>query len=167
MDAASRSWLAVELAQSEAASNNSRGFQIGIADAYQHLGGPDGVEIGGRFLGAWHAGVIERAHGRGLLVLGNPRDAYAVLERAIAHCRGHGRLLGRIYLAQACVVIGEPEEACRLLSKAYTAAAANGYGLALGLISQARARIPNEMSTLPCMQQLDERLGLIGGQHPV
>lgn len=163
LDAASRSWLAIELASCKAAGKDLRGFQAGVADALECLGGGSEVGIGGRFVGGWHEGVIARLQGRGLLLLRKPAQARAVLEGAVDHRERSGYVLRMICLAEAYALTGEPERACQLLSEAFTAAVTQGFGLALSLICQARARFPRALDGLACVQRLDKRLELLLG----
>jgi transcriptional regulator with XRE-family HTH domain len=160
MDAPSRSWLAVELARCKLASKDPAGFHAEIADAFARLDRQHAVEVGGRFVGRWDTGDIERAQGRGLLRLGKPIQACTILEHAIGNAQGRKRLLWTVDLAEAFMLTDEPEQACQLLSETFTACVHQRYGLALGFIAQARDRMHNKWKQLSCVQQLDEQLQL-------
>jgi transcriptional regulator with XRE-family HTH domain len=160
MDAPSRSWLAVELARCKLASKDPTGFHAEVAEAFAHLDGQHAAEVGGRFVGRWDTGDIERAQGRGLLRLHKPSQARTILEHAISNAQGRKRLLWTIDLAEAFMLADEPEQACQLLTETFTASVHQHYGLALGFIAQTRNRMHDKWNYLSCVQQLDQQLQL-------
>jgi hypothetical protein len=160
MAAEVRSWLATERALAFAAAGDGNRFRAKIDAAQQALDQPEPGEIGGWHVGPWTASHVEWERGRGLVRLGEPVPAQAALRGVLDHLGTRGRVAVTVYLAEACVVAQDPEQACALLNDALTQARRIHYELVVERIVAVRAQFDPRWANLACVRELDERLHL-------
>lgn len=154
-----RSWLAAARGLVKAAGGDGDGLRAGVEEACRALGreGPSG--IGNQLVGPMNEACVERYLGEGLVRLGDAERAIAVLHLTAGRLPdSRPRTRARIHLAEALVLAGEPEEACRLLSDAAEQAVTQGYWEGLRITFAVRAGFPGEWAELSCVREIDERL---------
>jgi hypothetical protein len=148
-------WLAVELAA------------VGDEDGYaEHMALADRLERPadrgyGYFARGFDGANTDRNIGLGLALLGHADEAIASLNRAapLASPRGHICILASTALAR--VAQRQPEQACADLTATHQQSLDLGYVWGVQRVLGVRDRFPPPWAPLACVQELDERLGLV------
>jgi tetratricopeptide (TPR) repeat protein len=148
-------WLAVELAAGEDEAGYTE--HIAVADRFDRP-----TDRGyGYFARGFEGGSTDRNVGEGLALLGHADEAIASLSRATNFASPRAHICMLVMIALARVAQRQPEQACADLTQAHQQSLDLGYVSGVQRILGVRDRFPPPWAPLACVQELDERLGLV------
>ncbi|MGH8887725.1 MAG: helix-turn-helix domain-containing protein [Egibacteraceae bacterium] len=159
--AATRSFVATELAEACAVGKDDPGMRRALEVAVRALSGPATSEDpGAHYFGTWDEAVVNRFTGRCYVLAGRAAEGEVLLREALANgsVQNDRQLVGtQAPLASAVALQQRPDEASAMLVSAYEAARRDGFALGMHYITTARRHL-DPWPDHPSVLALDERL---------
>lgn len=164
--ALTRAWLAARLSEERAAVGDAAGARSDFRTAEIAFSASDSEDRPSGFFGAdgflsvWGEACLSGYQGISHVLLGQGDRAVPVLVSALDQTpEVRQQVVVLADLAAAWTLAGEPEEACRVATRALDLAGSAGYPLGVERVRGVRRRLDG-LDDLPVVRELDERLAV-------